>query len=601
MRMLKKIALPLLLLIAFVYLYTATSRAILDDGDALYASVARQMVESGDWITPYANGVRFLDKPPMMYWLMGLTYAALGVNEFAARLPSVLAVLGIGLLLYVTGKKYAGQPAGFAAGLAGTFCVGMFLFTIMVFPDILFVFFLMASLCAFLNWYSDPDCPVWPALLFFAALAGTVLSKGMIGIVFPTAIIFLFLMPKREWSRLKRFHLGKGTLLFLALALPWHLLAAKRNPGFLWYFFVNEQVLRFLGKRQPVDYESISVPIFWVLILVWFFPWSAFLPAVRSVFQNIRSRASGLRSLVWLCLSWVVVVLGFFSFSSRVEHYSLPLIPPLALLVGVTLFSEKLDDAQLQRRHSQWIARGFSFLAIIGVAIGLAFCAMLALSMMEGRGAQPDAGIQARHIRAYSFYFAPIFDLPPQIVEHLRQPLLGTCLAFSLGLLGAWWVNRRGWRMQAILVLSAMMAAFCLFAFKSLRVVEDALSSKQFGLALARLYKPGDCAVTLGDFEAANSINFYSPVLLEVYRGTAAVLDWGLRYPDAPQLILSKSDFELRWNGARRTFLLLPDGQIDALHLNHRSLVLRSGGRTLFCNQPVERGKYPPKTEPFNQ
>jgi hypothetical protein len=115
-------------------------------------------------------------------------------------------------------------------------------------------------------------------------------------------------------------------------------------------------------------------------------------------------------------------------------------------LVGVTLFPQKIDDMQLQRRHTQWIARGFSFLAIIGVAIGLALCVMLALSMMEGRGAQPDAGIQARHIRAYSFYFAPIFDLPPQIIEQLRQPLLGTCLAFSLGLLGAWWVNRRGWR-----------------------------------------------------------------------------------------------------------------------------------------------------------
>ncbi|PYV14108.1 MAG: glycosyl transferase, partial [Acidobacteria bacterium] len=154
--MLRRFSLPvLLLLISSVYLYTASRGAMLDDGDALYACVAQQMLERNDWVTPYANGVRFLDKPPLMYWLMALSYAVLGTNEFAARLPSVLAVLGTGCLLYFVGRKAGGHASGFIAGVAIAFCVGTFLFTRMVFPDILFVFFLTLALWAFLEWHSD--------------------------------------------------------------------------------------------------------------------------------------------------------------------------------------------------------------------------------------------------------------------------------------------------------------------------------------------------------------------------------------------------------------------------------------------------------------
>ena len=588
--MTKKLMLPLLLLLtSSVYLYTATNRAILDDGDALYASVARQMVERNDWVTPYANGVRFLDKPPMMYWLMGLSYKAFGINEIAARLPSLLAIIGIGVLLYLMGKQCAGASAGFTAASACFFCVGMFLFTLMVFPDILFVFFLTVSLYGFLKWYSDPACPAWASMLFFAALAAAMLTKGMLGVVFPAAIVLIFMTLKADWPRLKRFHSGKGAILFLALALPWHLLAAHRIPGFLWYFFINEQVLRFFGKRQPVDYQSIPVHIFWALILVWFFPWSAFLPAIGSFFKDIRSRLSDSHPLFMLCLIWTAVVLGFFSFSSRVEHYSLPLIPPLALLAGISLFPQKLDEAQLQRRQDKWINRGFSFLAIIGAIIGIALCGMIVFLIIKGKDFQPDIGVNEHNVYAYSYYFAPVFDIQPQTLEQLRPLLTGACLALSMGLLSAWRINRRGRRLRAVLVLSVMMSLFFICAYKSLRALEDALSSKQFGLELARLYHPDDYVVTLGDFEAANSINFYSPVLLKIYDGTAAVLDWGRQYPDAPQLILSRDDFESRWNSAMRTFIIIPDQQIETMNLKHSNLVLRYGGRTLLCNLPVER------------
>ena len=151
--MLRRFAFPLLLLVVLlVYLGTAGGRAILDDGDALYAHIAQEMVRSDEWVTPYANGVRFLDKPPMMYWLMGFGYRIFGFTEFAARLPSALAVIGIGVVVFMTTRKWAGHNAAIVAFTASTLCIGTFLFTRMVFPDILFLFFLTLSLKGFLEY-----------------------------------------------------------------------------------------------------------------------------------------------------------------------------------------------------------------------------------------------------------------------------------------------------------------------------------------------------------------------------------------------------------------------------------------------------------------
>ncbi len=577
----------LLLLMATVYVATASDRAIMDDGDALYASVARQMVVRGDWVTPYADGVRFLDKPPMMYWLMGISYLVFGVSEFAARFPSALAVIGVGCLLCLMGRKHVNAAAGFFAGLAVAFCVGTFLFTRMVFPDIIFVFFLTLSLHAFLEWYADPSAPRRPALLMFASLAGAVLTKGLIGVVFPAAIVALFLALRREWGCLKSIHAGLGILLFLGIALPWHALAAIRNPGFLWYFFVNEQWLRFLGRRQPVDYESIPVSAFWALLLIWFFPWSAFLPAIRSVFRECRSGPPGAGSLAWLALSWIIVILTFFTFSSRIEHYALPLLPPLALLAGISLSPGKIGLDGDPSRRERWVSRGFGALALLGGALGLVLLGAVAAWAFGHWGDQLGQGEAARHIRAYNYYFAPVFDLPPETVARLRAPLAGTCLALFAGFVTAWWLNRRGRRTHGVSALTIGMMAFCFFAFQSLGICEDALSSRQFGRVLDRLYKPGDTVITFGDFETANSINFYSNMPLDVYGGTAALLHWGLTYPDAPRRILSASEFEARWRSGQRSFLLVPDARVAEIGIFPGYAILRAGGRILFCNRPV--------------
>ncbi len=578
----------MLLLISAVYIYTASGLAIMDDGDALYAEAARGMARSGDYVTPYVNGVRFLDKPPMMYWMTAAGYLAFGYNEFAAHLPSALAVLATGLLLFRMGARSGDPQAGFIAGAAYAFCIGTFLFTRLVFPDAVFVFFLTLSVLSFLEWYLNGRNTLVPSLLFYASTAGAVLAKGLIGVVFPAAVILLFLIWMKDLRRLRHFHLFKGSILFLVLAVPWHFLAAQRNPGFLWYYFINEQFLRFAGKRQPADYSSIPLLVFWALVLLWLFPWSAFIPAIRHVVGDSERKPSGARAVARLCLCWIVFVLVFFSFSSRIEHYALPIFPPLMALAGMALSAARLNEPRSDSPLRRSVSRGFAFLGILGAAAALVLLvSILFLDEWFSRYATAETA----RLHAYKHYFAPLFEMPPGIISELKIPFYGTCAAIAAGLLGSWWANRRGLRLIGVVILNLMMGAFCLFTVQSFGICEEMISSRQFGEKLNELYCPGDSAVVAGDYETANSIAFYSPFSLQVYQGTAALLHWGMQYPDAPPITLSTEELKDQWAGPQRVFLLAPEDKIPAQSLAPLFEVMRSAGRVLLSNRdPAIRG-----------
>ena len=578
-----RLLMTLLIMASGVYLFTSTGRAVLDDGDALYSNVAQNMAATGDWVTPYANSVRFLDKPPMLYWLTAASFRVLGVTEFAVRLPAACAVAATAMLLFFLGLKTGGSFAGFVAGSAFAFCAGTFLFTLMAFPDIFFVFFLTLAVTAFYVWHQDERNPIFPALLFYAATAGAVLSKGLIGLAFPAAIALLFLLWSRNLSRLRHFHIVKGTLLFFIIAAPWHILAAVRNPGFMWYYFVNEQFLRFLGKRQPLDYESISLPIFWALALAWLFPWSVFLPALRHVWRGAGELSDAARrDAVKICFCWAFVVFLFFSVSSRIEHYSMPIFPPLAILIGAALSYENVTE----RLAGKATARGFAFLGFLGGAAALLLVVGGLLSAFGGFNGAGEAQAEASaRLHSYKYYFAPLFEMPPEIVEGLKTPLAGTLFAITLGFIGAWIFARRGRRIASVLAINLTMAGFCFFTWQSIGICEGFISSRQFGQKLNELYKPGDAAVALGDFETANSVNFYAPVPLYVYNGSAALLTQGMSYPDATQLLLTTTSFYEMWDGDGRVFLLAPEDQLPLLKLKSAWPVIHSFGRVLVCNR----------------
>ena len=536
---------------ALVYLPLNTNRAVIDYDEGYYAQPALHMARHGDWVTPLANGVRFLEKPPLAYWLSAASFRIFGINEFALRLPTSLGVVALVWIVTLTARRASGERAALVAGLSTAFSAGTFLFTREALHDIWLVLFLSLAMYAFLEWHLDSRHPLRPALLFYAALAGAAMSKSLVGVAFPvgTAAVFFLLVHERPaWRSL---HVLPGSLLFLALTVPWHVLAAIRNRGFLWYFFVNEQVLRFFGKHDPSVVWSLPLLAFWLLLLVWFFPWTAFLPAA---YEAARKQADPSRhALVMLALAWAGVILGFFSISGRLEHYAFPALPALSLLVGVALGGFE------KSRTIKW---GFGALAGLGVAL-------LAGGIITGiwfsaAGTGSATGTRTNVISETDFSI--LAEMPSSIIRDLSKPAAVTVGTLALGFLAALWLDARQRRLQAVLCVSAAMMVVCGMVHWSLTICEGMISSKRFGLAIAANAAPGDRVVVMGDYESANSLNFYEPWPVEVCGGVAYALMPGMKYPDAPQIVLTQKEFETVWKSPEsRVFALVPKARLGDL------------------------------------
>jgi 4-amino-4-deoxy-L-arabinose transferase-like glycosyltransferase len=278
---------------------------LLDDADATHANAARHIALTGDLVTLHVNGIRYLEKAPLPYWLDALSFRIFGFNTFAAHFPQSIAVLLLALLGFHWANRAFGTRTAFYTGLSILTSVGVFLFTRIYIPEVLLSLFLCTSLYCLLRALGPTNqknlisteakrsgetsvfsSPATYAYLMWASLALAVLTKGLVAIVFllGTAIVYLVLTRDyKKWRALKPF---TGTLLFLAIAAPWHILAGLRNTGgmnghgFFWFYFVNEHFLRFLGKRFPKDYNKLPGYLFWSLHLVWLFPWSLFCGAL---------------------------------------------------------------------------------------------------------------------------------------------------------------------------------------------------------------------------------------------------------------------------------------------------------------------------------
>ncbi len=548
------IALPVLFA-SVIYLFSTTNRGVIDYDEGYYSQVALHMVKHDDWVTPYANGVRFLEKPPLMYWVTAASLKTFGVNEFALRLPTALAVIAVVWLVALMARRGAGDRAAIIAGLCMASAVGTFLFTREALHDIWLVLFVTLAMYAFLEWLWDPGHSLRYALLFYSALAGAFMCKSLVGVAFPLGIVLIFFLLTRRWPKWRALYVLPGTVLFMVLSVPWHWLAAIRNRGFFYFFFVGEQFLRFLNKRDPPVLWSVPLFTFWALVLVWFFPWTAFLPAALSA-KN-ESRDSNRRTLAILALTWAGVILVFFSLSARLEHYVFPALPALSLLAGSAL--SRIDDS----KSLKWAFRG---LAILGVVILVAGIGSGIWFVIRGQGlGSAGAGLTGR---IYETDFSILADLPADIMRNLLKPAALTILALPVGFCVSLWFETRRRRMQAVFSLALVMMFVCGMIHWSLNICGDLISSKRFALAVAQEAQPGDHLVVVGDYESANSISFYQPLNVEVFEGVAYALIPGMKFPDAPRIVLSRNELESMWWSQSRVFAIVPKSRAGELGLS---------------------------------
>src|SRR6266581_4953396 len=325
-----------------IYMVGLSTPALLDDADTVHAEAAREMVQRHDWVTLYANGIRYLEKAPLMYWGVATSYTLFGVSEWSTRFPLMLGVLAMILSTYGLGRWALGSEGGFDSGLVLATALGPFLFTRFLIPDVAVGLWLTLTYWLFLKSLEEAKPSHWVCWGLAAVCALNVLTKGLIGLVFPAAAIGLYLLLTGNLRHLLKLRLFSSGLVFFAIAAPWHILAERANPaqgqvrGFLWFYFVNEHFLRFLNKRVPRDYDTVPLLLFWALLLVWLIPWIAFLPhALRQVptrWRRIRSQLDREGRANLLFMLWALAIVVFFSFSTRQEYYTVPAIPAIALL-----------------------------------------------------------------------------------------------------------------------------------------------------------------------------------------------------------------------------------------------------------------------------
>lgn len=311
-------------------------RSLIHTDEGRYAALALEMARSGDWITPRLNGLLYFEKPALQYWIGALSFQTFGISEFSARLwPGLAGFLTVAAVAF-TARRLWGIESGiraFAICASATWIIGNSHFLTL---DAGLTLFLTLALCAVLLAEcasADPSSRrrwIWIA---WAAMAGAVLSKGLVGIVIPACALVLVSLRRRDFGLWRRMHIVSGTLIFLALTFPWFVLVSLRNPGFAEFFFVHEHFTRYLTnvhRREGAWWYYLP------MLLVGFLPWTSGLPwLMHSDKSGVGSNDIMARHML---VTWCGFILVFFSASgSKLPSYILPMFPALALLLAQQL------------------------------------------------------------------------------------------------------------------------------------------------------------------------------------------------------------------------------------------------------------------------
>jgi 4-amino-4-deoxy-L-arabinose transferase-like glycosyltransferase len=612
----------LVLLFIAVYFAALFSPALLDDADATHAQAAQHIATSGDWVTMYVNGIRYLEKPPLPYWIVAVDYHVFGYNVFATHLPMALAVLGCAWIAWTWSRRAWGDRAAFYAALAMLTSIGVFLFTRTLIPESLLTFFLLLSLYSFLTGIEDRK----PARFYiaYASLAIALLAKGLVAPIFFVAAVVPYLVVTGDWKKWRQFHLFTGLLVFLAIGAPWHILAGLANPGhgnpvgnvpspghvhgFFYFYFINEHFLRFLGTRFPHDYNRQPWYVYWLGQLIWLFPWSLFLPIViRRAWRNrhlfysdlsydatntiqfldpkltayessalaarLRFRA---RTSLLLAL-YAGFILIFFAISTNQEYYTWPLYPAILMLIAGGLSVIEESQSEGRKGSSGWLTGAHIFF----LTAGLVAAALLAWGLWQSRHLPyiADIGTLMAHrgVGGYTLSMSHFFDLTGPSFAALRLPAALAAVAFFLGPLTAWHLRRKGHAFEATASVAFTIAVILIAAHIALVRFQPMLSSKAIAHNINRITAaPADANAQLmlyGDQADGSSILFYThrPALL-VHGATnyfapdpgthseifGSSLIWGSDYPDAPHIFLSDADLLRMWGTGPRKLLFVP-------------------------------------------
>ena len=443
-----RLILAALALFAFAVGIDNLQRPLANPDEGRYSEISREMVASGDWVTPRLDGIKYFEKPPLQYWATAVAFEAFGAGERSARLYVWFAGFATLLIVGFTGTRILGVETGLAAMLALVASPYFMAMGAIVTLDMGLTLWTTATFAALLLAEHATERPReqrrW-MLAAWVAMALAVLSKGLVGIVFAGAAVFFVMVLGRSVSMLKRMHWTLGLALFLAIAAPWFIAVSRANPEFAHFFFIHEHFERFLTQEhRRVQPAWFFLPI----VLVGFLPWMfALFGATHDAWrEEAGARFQPLR----LSLLWSAFILAFFSASgSKLPAYVLPLFPSLALVLGRYLANGA------PRRLALWVA----LVAPLGIVLAVA-----ALRL-------PDS---ARESWTHAMYVnAQPWALGAAVL------LTVSCLALAWMLLhGHRWASLAGAAFASVMMIECLDSAY------------EQLSPRQSGLEVARAMKP---------------------------------------------------------------------------------------------------------------
>lgn len=525
--------------------------------ESRYAEIPREMLATGDWVTPRLNGVNYFEKPPLLYWLVAASQQVLGANEWAVRAVPALFALGGVLLTYAAARRLYGRNAGLAAGLVLATSLLYFALARILLLDMAVSVLMSAALFCFILGVAEPAGTRrrWLFYALYASMALATLTKGLIGFLVTGAVMFLWLLVCNQWHRLRPLYLPTGALLFLALAAPWHVLAALHNPTWVHRYFVYEHWERFTSTAasRPGPWWYF-VPI----VLLGLFPWTGFLwGALRQALAGGWAARKG-NAPAWFLVIWAAFIFLFFSKShSKLPPYILPVFPPLAVLIGGWL-APAAAGAGPRRIGS----------GVFSLICGLLAAAMLVAVLKPGLIIRDP--VQALALRPYALVLAAV-------------ALAGGGLAL--------WLARRG---RPLVTLGALLATTGVFYAALTFAVPDI--QRPGTRDLARIVKaraqPGDRVVNYHEF--FHDFTFYARRVVDVVGspgkdpfgelelGEDAAARAGDRFMD-------DAEFRRRWTGPVRLWVVAEKEAMREL-LADKSfryyLLGESRTHYLFSNQP---------------
>ncbi len=463
-----------------LYTLAISSYPLQDPDEGRYAAIPLKMLTSGDWVTPRLNGAGYFEKPPLLYWLVALSFSVFGVSEAAARLVPAGAAIATVAILWTLGRRFVGgRAAGFGAAFLATSPLFFAIGQAVVIDGILTLCWTATLVSVWMVRNSaGRERQAW----VFAAVVATalgVLAKGLVAIAVPGLSALLWLGLERDFSAMRAFLRPAPILGFLALTVPWFVLVSRANPDFLEFFFIREHFGRYMegvGHREgPFYYIPVLLggPLPWTG-LAFGLLWSV---SGREAFKGFRDRA-----LLRFLGIWAAVVIGFFSIAgSKLATYVLPAFPPLALLLGIWV-DRALDAGDACRQALRWVVLG-----VIGFGLVLLLAGVIGVGLVYTDGL--DQIFEVADVRAIS-----------------RATLLaGLAAAFGGG-----WVRRRldsavDGGDAALRLLVVVMGLFLLGVTPGREVGK---TSQAMGRTIAANAKPDDHLVAYDKF--MQSLEFYT-------------------------------------------------------------------------------------------